>query len=105
MELATAIKAPNNRGPGVLACISVLVFQYARSTSVGVNLLFSARRLGQLRKAKGLTQEAVARRAGLATVTVSKLEEGRVADPKSSTLARIAKVLGCTVAQLMVREK
>jgi transcriptional regulator with XRE-family HTH domain len=36
---------------------------------------------------------------------VSKLEEGRVADPKSSTLVRIAKVLGCTVAQLMAREK
>lgn len=68
-------------------------------------MVFSAHRLARLRRASGLTQEEIARRAGLATVTVSKLEEGRVADPKSSTLSRIAKVLGCTVGQLMAPEK
>ena len=63
--------------------------------------VFSPTQLARLRKAKGWTQEGLARRANLATVTVSKLEEGKVQDPNSSTLHKLANALGCPVTQLM----
>ena len=63
--------------------------------------VFSAQALIQLRRAIGLSQEELARRAGLATVTIAKLEEGRIADPKSSTLGKLAGPLNCSVGQLM----
>jgi transcriptional regulator with XRE-family HTH domain len=63
--------------------------------------VFSSRSLIDLRRAQGLSQEELARRAGLATVTIAKLEEGRVMDPKTSTLAKLAFGLGCTVDDLV----
>ena len=43
----------------------------------------------------------LARRSGVATVTVQKLEEGRIRDPRGSTLAKLAAVLGCSVESLL----
>ena len=49
-------------------------------------------------------QEEVARRSGLATVTISKLEEGRSNDPKVSTVCKLSKALGCPIEALLHQE-
>lgn len=61
---------------------------------------FSAGALVAQRRRLGLSQEALARRSGIATVTVAKLEERRIVDPKGSTLAKLAQGLGCRVDSL-----
>ena len=66
--------------------------------------MFSAANLVLMRKAKNLTQEEVARRSGLATVTISKLEEGRNNDPKVSTVSKLARALDCPVATFFSQE-
>ncbi len=55
--------------------------------------MFSPSNLVRIRKSQGLTQEAVARRSGLATVTISKLEAGKNSNPKASTLVKLADAL------------
>lgn len=67
--------------------------------------MFSARSLVERRRARGLSQEGLARRAGLATVTVAKLEEGRTPDPKASTLAKLAAGLDCKVGDLVEADR
>ena len=58
--------------------------------------MFSSASLLRIRKEHGLTQEEVARRSGLATVTVSKLEEGKNTDPRMSTILKLATALKCS---------
>jgi transcriptional regulator with XRE-family HTH domain len=53
------------------------------------------------RKAAGLTQEGVARRAGLTLKAVGEVERGEVQDPHYSTLIAIARALNITVAELI----
>src|ERR1700722_7910341 len=53
-------------------------------------------RLKELRSAAGMTQEAVARSAGLSTSTIAKLEHAGV-DPSWSTVVLIAKAIGVGV--------
>src|SRR5829696_6908963 len=52
------------------------------------------------RKARGLSQEEVARRAGMSLNGVAVLEQGGRTDPHYSTLVNIARALGMTVAEL-----
>jgi transcriptional regulator with XRE-family HTH domain len=47
----------------------------------------------QLRQGLELTQEALARRAGLEQTTISKLERGKVRAAHRKTVARLAKAL------------
>ena len=61
--------------------------------------MFSSANLIRIRRELGLTQEEVARRSGLATVTISKLEGGRNPDPKVSTLMKLAVALECPLDQ------
>ncbi len=63
--------------------------------------VFSSEALARIRREHGWSQEELARRSGVATVTVAKLEERKSSDPRASTLARIADALGCTVEQLV----
>jgi len=56
--------------------------------------------LRALRSSKGLSQRALARRAGVAFRTLQLLETGRH-DPRWSTLERIAKALGEPVSALL----
>ncbi len=49
--------------------------------------------LEQARKAAGLSQEALAKAAGLSRMTVQRIESGAI-DPRLSTLAEMARVLG-----------
>ena len=59
--------------------------------------VFSAKNLVRIRKERKLSQEGVTRHSGLATVTVSKLEDGESSDPRMSTVRKLAKALGCSV--------
>lgn len=58
-------------------------------------------RLKELRKAAGLTQQALAVAAGLSISLVIHLEAGRILDPRASTLRALAKALGTTVDALL----
>jgi transcriptional regulator with XRE-family HTH domain len=56
--------------------------------------------LKRLRKAAGITQEQLARKAGLSLGYVQRLEAGRH-DPPVSTLRALAKALGVPVVELL----
>ena len=49
----------------------------------------------------GLTQAALATRAGVSMMGVSFLETGRVSDPHASTIAKLAHALGIEPATLL----
>lgn len=52
----------------------------------------------------GITQEEVARRAGISVRTVRHVERGQVRNPRHETLARMAQVVGCDLAAALGRE-
>jgi len=62
-------------------------------------------KLGQhiraVREERGLTQQAVARSAGIATDMVSRLENGHYTSPGLRTLLRIAEGMGVSLALLL----
>lgn len=58
-------------------------------------------RLRTLREERGLTQQSVARAAGIATDMVSRLENGHYSSPGLRTLLRIADGMGLTVSTLL----
>ena len=66
--------------------------------------MFSAENLVRICKERKLSQKGVARRSGLATVTVSKLEEGKSSDPRMSTVRKLAEALGCPVEAFFAEE-
>jgi len=55
------------------------------------------KRLKQLREAAGLTQEGLARAAGLSTSAVARIEQ-RGKDPAWSTVQRLARALGVALS-------
>lgn len=57
--------------------------------------------LKRLRKAKGLTQEKVARLADLTNNTIIKIEANKNKNPTLDTLKRISKALGVSVDELI----
>ena len=57
------------------------------------------KRLAEVRRSKGLTQESLAENAGVTALTVSYVEQGRQW-PRIATLHNIADSLGVTVAEL-----
>jgi transcriptional regulator with XRE-family HTH domain len=59
-----------------------------------------AMRLKQLREARGLTQEKLAKKAGISRAYLARLETGRH-DPHLSRLRKLAKVLGVKVGRLV----
>jgi transcriptional regulator with XRE-family HTH domain len=54
-----------------------------------------------VRKAAGLTQEALSRRTELSLQAVGDIERGVVADPHISSLRQIARALGVPVSELL----
>jgi ribosome-binding protein aMBF1 (putative translation factor) len=56
------------------------------------------RSLRQARESAGLSLEQVATRSGIDKAQLSRLENGRVADPRRSTLARYALAIGKRLA-------
>ena len=59
-----------------------------------------AKRLKTLRRRRGLTQEALAAKAGLSRTYLARLETARQ-DPTLSTLVKLAKALGVPVTALL----
>ena len=57
-------------------------------------------RIRRLRKAKGMSQAALARRAHLTRVYITQLEAGQQ-DPSLSTINALAKALGVPVTALL----
>jgi transcriptional regulator with XRE-family HTH domain len=57
-------------------------------------------KLKRLRKARGLSQYALAKKAKISRVYVNKLEEAR-SDPTVGMLQRLAKALGVPVTALL----
>ncbi len=60
-----------------------------------------AYRIRTLREAAGLSQQQVAERADLSLSLVAKLEQGRKADPRASTLLALAEAMGVRPGQLI----
>jgi transcriptional regulator with XRE-family HTH domain len=58
-------------------------------------------RIRAARKAAGLTQEELARRASMSLNGLALLEQGERTDPHYSTLRKLASALGMTVAELV----
>lgn len=59
------------------------------------------KRIRAARKAAGLSQEALARRADVSAQSVRQLEQGGVYDPHYSTVSKIAEGLGMPVSELL----
>jgi transcriptional regulator with XRE-family HTH domain len=57
-------------------------------------------RLKQLRASRGITQEALAKKAGLSRVYLARLETGKQ-DPTLGTLTKLAKALKVKVGRLL----
>lgn len=55
----------------------------------------------RLRSEHGITQERLAIDSNITIATLSRIERGAVADPKISTLRKIAKALDVNVAELV----
>lgn len=56
--------------------------------------------LKEARERAGLTQEAVAKRIGVATSQISQVEAGRRVDPQFSTVAKMAAATGISLDQI-----
>jgi len=57
--------------------------------------------LRKLRKAKGLSQEKLARLADVANNTIIKIEAGKNKNPTIGTVQKIAKALGVSIEDLI----
>jgi transcriptional regulator with XRE-family HTH domain len=57
-------------------------------------------RLRAIREGKGVSLRALKKRSGVAVATLARIEAGGY-DPRLSTLRKLAKVLGVTVAELI----
>ena len=60
-----------------------------------------ANRIRSARKAKGMTQEELARRAGVGLNIVNRIERGVVTDPHYSTLSGLAAALNTSISRLV----
>lgn len=60
-----------------------------------------SQRIKALREASGLSQQEVATRGDLSLSLVAKLEQGKKADPRASTILALAAALGVKPGQLL----
>lgn len=63
-----------------------------------------ATRIRTLRKEAGLSQEELARRAGMSLKGMGDIERGVIPDPHYSSLSKIARALGMSVSKLLKEE-
>lgn len=71
----------------------------SRSTNEAKYLSAFGKRLAEVRRAKGFTQESLAEKANVTALTVAYIEQGRQW-PRIATLHSLAKSLGVPVAEL-----
>src|SRR5918993_3176684 len=91
--------------------MSTLMFQYLCCDTEGVSLfrpkptrevpVSIGERVRAGRKALHLSQEEVARRAGVSLNQVNRLERGEIVDPHFSTLAGLATALEMQISELV----
>ena len=62
-----------------------------------------AQRLRELRQERGLTQDAVAKAAGVDRVTISRLENGAL-QPTFETLARVVAAMGARIQDIAAEQ-
>lgn len=74
----------------------------SRSTNEAKYLAAFGKRLAEVRRAKGFTQESLAEKANVTALTVAYIEQGRQW-PRIATLHSLAKSLGVPVAELFKR--
>lgn len=60
-------------------------------------------RIAELRKARGMSQTALARQLNITSQAVTAWETGR-SMPAAATLPKLAVALGCTIDDLFVKE-
>jgi len=60
-------------------------------------------RIRRLREAMGLSQDELAKRAGIGRVTLSRIENGEQS-PRLSTLEALAQALGISIEQLIIQD-
>ena len=77
----------------------VLYALHMRSTKEAKYLAAFGKRLAEVRRAKGFTQESLAEKSDVTALTVAYIEQGRQW-PRISTLHSLAKSLGVAVAEL-----
>lgn len=80
-------------------CVADAAFRRHMANQAAKSARRVAQRLAELRRESGLTQEAVATAAGLARVTVSRLENGAL-QPTYETLTRVLAAMGRRVEDL-----
>jgi transcriptional regulator with XRE-family HTH domain len=59
------------------------------------------KKLGKLRKEKGLTQEGLARKANISYHTLIKIESGGIKNPKIETLLKLSEALQVSIDKLV----
>jgi DNA-binding XRE family transcriptional regulator len=77
-------------------------FKGHRKKQNRTDLAYEARQVRQLRQQAGLTQETLAKQAGIARLNLARVESGR-SRPSLETLERIARALGQPVSALVAR--
>jgi len=60
-----------------------------------------ARRIQELREAAGLSQQEVAVKGDLSLSLIAKMEQGKKADPRASTILALGKALGVRPGELL----
>lgn len=60
-------------------------------------------KIRQIRRAADMTQEELAKRAGISRTTLWKLEKGKSVSVSTETLIRIANILNCKVDDFFTR--
>ena len=65
-----------------------------------VERAFSGERLREMRKARGWSQMQLAQESGIWVSRISLLENNHVADPRFSTILKLAEALGCSADEL-----
>ena len=84
--------------------MSVLIkIKTARERLERGKVMFNYERMTELIRAKGIDQKTIAEAVGVSEQAISAIVRG-LKDPSLKVLGRIAKVLGCTTAELIIEE-
>jgi len=59
--------------------------------------------LKELRMKKGMTQQKLAEKSGIAQSVISDIENGATQDPRFDTVVKLAKALECTLSEFLDR--
>ena len=60
--------------------------------------------LATIRQQKGLSQQELSRRSGVAQSVISDTEKGKTPAPRINTVLALAQSLGCTLEELVPNE-